>query len=505
MDPNKFDGTTRLLSVKGRLFVLLVVMLLPFIIFSTYKALDINKRLEEETKTESLKLAQNVAHDIDEYIISTGEALIPIAENENVRAQNYPKVRALLQTIVPKYPFYNVILFVDNDGNIRAAAASGAMTNSEDAKKVNVRDTVCYVRSIRSDGMAVGDFIYSRLTGIPVVHVTYPVHDFAGKRIGFIAAAFDLTKIQNKLMQTRISQGTVISVLDDKGVVIARSADAKSWVGKNLSHETFYTSMLGKTSGTSKLKQPDGITRISGFTIASKVPWFVRVCVDERFIQKEVTRELTNHFALFVPLLLVALLGWLWIGRDVNRLHKMTERLSLIDPLTELWNYRKLSQNLEQELIRARRYKEPLSFIMIDIDYFKHYNDNNGHQLGDETLRTVAMAIRSAVRDTDHVYRYGGEEMCAVLPNTGQEGAAVVAERIRTKVEQTSFQGEAKQPAGKLTVSLGVATYPFHSISKNGLIHSADVALYKAKENGRNRVETCCTDGTSYEPKAASC
>jgi len=504
MDPNNINGNTRLLSVKGRLFVLLVVMLLPFIIFSTYKALDINKRLEEETKTESLKIAQNVGHDIDEYIISTGEALIPIAKNENVRAQNYPKVKALLQEIVPKFPFYNVILFVDNDGNIRAAAASGAMTNSEDAKKVNVSDTVCYKKSIRSDGMAVSDFIYSRLTGIPVVHVTYPVYNFAGKRIGFIAAAFDLTKIQNKLMQTRFAQGTVISVLDDKGVVIARSNDPKKWVGKNLSHEPFYKTMLGKTSGTDTLKYPDGTTIISGFTVASKVPWFVRVCVDERLIQKEVTRELANHFALFVPLLLVALLGWLWIGRDVNRLHKMTERLTLIDPLTELWNYRKLSQNLEQELIRAKRYKEPLSFIMIDIDYFKQYNDNNGHQLGDEALRTVAEVMRSAVRDSDLVYRYGGEEMCAVMPNTDKEGATVVAERIRAKVEQSTFQGESKQPTGKLTISLGVATYPFDSISKEGLINSADVALYKAKENSRNRVETCSGNGTSYELKTAS-
>jgi diguanylate cyclase (GGDEF)-like protein len=219
------------------------------------------------------------------------------------------------------------------------------------------------------------------------------------------------------------------------------------------------------------------------------VPWFVKVCVDQKIIHAEVMRELANHFALFVPLLLVALFGWLWIGRDVNQLHKMTERLSLIDPLTELWNYRKLSHNLEQEISRARRYKEPLSFIMIDIDYFKQYNDNNGHQLGDEALCSAAQAILSAVRDTDLVYRYGGEEMCAVLPNTDKAGARAVAERMRATVEKAVFTGEKKQPAGKLTISLGVATYPYDSISKEGLINSADIALYKAKEKGRNTVE----------------
>lgn len=478
-------------------------MLLPFIIFSAYKALDINSRLEEDTKTGNLKVAQNVAHDVDESIISTGEVLIPIANNENVRAQNYPKVRALLQTIVPKYPFYNVMLFVDLNGNIRAAAASGAMTKSEDAKKVNVRDTVCYVKSVRSDGMAVGDFIYSRLTGIPVVHVTYPAYNFAGKKIGFVAAAFDLTKIQNKLMQRRLSPGTVISVLDDKGVVIARSDDPKKWVGKDVSKEAFFKLISGKKFGTDKTKRPDGSTRVFGFTVASKVPWYVIVCVDDKTIRSEVAHELVNHFALFVPLLLVALFGWIWIGRDVNRLHKMTEQLSLLDPLTDLWNYRKLTQNLEAELVRARRYKEQLSFVMIDIDYFKQYNDNNGHQLGDEALCSVAKAICSAVRDSDLVYRYGGEEMCAVLPNTDKDGAIVVAERMRLKIEETSFRGEGKQPSGKLTVSIGVATYPFDSISKEGLINSADIALYKAKEKGRNRVEAYGDSDASHAWKTA--
>lgn len=500
MSPKKISKQIESLSLKSRLFVLLLLTLLPFISFSIYKALDIYGRLESDVQTENLKIAKTIAHDIDEYITATGEVLVPISKNEHVRNQNYPAVEAYFREVVPQYPYYHLIAFVDTEGNVRAAAMSDIMANSEDAERIqlNVKDTACYVRGIKSGGISIGDFMYSKLTGIPVVHVTYPVFDYSGKRIGFVAAAFDLTKIQKKIMRVNSDKPVIISVVDEKGVYIARNTEPGEWVGKGISSTERFKEMLGKSGGTYKAISSDKTTRVYGFATTSLAPWYVRAGVNYSFIQMEVKKELLNHFAVFVPFFLVALLGWIWIGRDVDMLHRRTEYLTLVDPLTELWNCRKLDHDFCRELSLAKRQRGLLAFAMIDIDHFKQYNDHNGHPLGDEALRNVAEILRETVRDTDLVYRYGGEEMCVILPNTDKEGAALVLERIREEVEKAYFIGEENQPSGKLTISIGFATYPIDSISKEGLIKSADNALYRAKESGRNRVEAA-DEGEHWE------
>ncbi len=497
MSPGKISERLESLSLQNRMFILLIVMLLPFISFFTYKAFDINERLETESQSENLKLAKTVAHDIDEFINSTGDVLIPITKNKYFRGQDYPAATAYLEELVPEYPFYHLFAFVDLDGNVKAVAMSSIMAKSEDAKnvQVNVKDTACYMRGVKSKGISIGDFMYSKYTGMPVVHVTYPVFDYSNKRIGFVAAAFDLTKIQNKIMQINTDKHIVISIVDDKGVYIARNRDPRRWVGKSIANTDRYKLILGKTEGMYKTQSSDNTLRIYSFSTTSNAPWFVRVGIDQKYILEQVRKELVNYGLLFAPFLLVAILGWLWIGRDVNKLHKKTEYLTLVDPLTGLWNCRKLDQDFCRELSFARRHKEQLSFAMIDIDHFKNYNDNYGHPVGDNALRTVSEVIRDAVRDTDLVYRYGGEEICVLLPRTDTAGAALVCERIRDDVEKTRFSGEEKQPSGKLTISIGYATYPHDSISKEGLIKSADTALYKAKNNGRNRVEAYETSG----------
>lgn len=486
------NGNSSHITLNRRLYILLFVMVVPFIVFSTYRAVDITGRLEEEAQMESLMLAKGVARSVDDYIISTGEALVSIAGNENVRAQDYPKVNEFLKTIQPKYPFYHLIAFVDVKGNVKSVAMTSAFAKSEDAKKLaktlNVSDTACYKRGVASDDLSVGDFMYSKITRMPVVHVTYPVYDFSGNKVGFIAAAFDLTRIQERLMESGIPDYVEIGAISDNGVVIARNREPEKFIGKDVSKEKVFTNMLGKTEGIDKVRSPDGAVRAFGFASASMVPWHVRAGVDTAHIQKKVRAELVHHFAIFIPLLLVALFGWYWIGRDVKRLHRKIAQLSLIDSLTKLWNYRKFHEDLEHEISRSKRYGKELSLLMIDIDHFKHYNDNNGHQAGDKALYDVSQVILKSIRAVDSVYRCGGEEICVILPETGRIVAALVAERIRAEIEGTYFPGEESQPLGKLSVSVGVATYPHDSISKEGLINCADVALYRAKEKGRNRV-----------------
>ncbi|HHN47010.1 MAG TPA: diguanylate cyclase [Planctomycetes bacterium] len=165
-----------------------------------------------------------------------------------------------------------------------------------------------------------------------------------------------------------------------------------------------------------------------------------------------------------------------------------TARLAITDGLTGLYNHRYFQDRLERELRHAREVSDCVSLLMIDIDFFKVYNDLNGHIAGDVALREVAETIRSNVKEGDVAARYGGEEFAVIMCDTRKEDAAGAAERIRLAVEGVSFPSEEVLPTGNLTVSVGVAEFPQDAHDRTGLIAHADRALYVAKRSGRNRV-----------------
>jgi diguanylate cyclase (GGDEF)-like protein len=162
--------------------------------------------------------------------------------------------------------------------------------------------------------------------------------------------------------------------------------------------------------------------------------------------------------------------------------------LSYTDGMTGLHNYRFFTLRLREEIARARRNQMPVSLLIMDVDYFKNYNDTLGHPAGDEVLRQLSAILKHTVRDNDIVARYGGEEFAIILPSTGGKGARALAERIRKKVEQHKFPNEEVQPGGTLTISIGGAIYPDDAVIMEDLIVAADRALYTAKAQGRNRV-----------------
>jgi len=166
-------------------------------------------------------------------------------------------------------------------------------------------------------------------------------------------------------------------------------------------------------------------------------------------------------------------------------LYKSTQHLSITDGLTGLYNHRHFQEQLGVEVKRAQRYDLNLSLIMIDLDHFKKFNDNYGHLEGDSLLRKISQILKSSLRETDFVARYGGEEFGVILPETNKEGASVAAERVRKTISEQTF-GEV---GAKMTVSLGVASYPDDACLRADLIKKADEALYRAKREGRNR--TC--------------
>jgi diguanylate cyclase (GGDEF)-like protein len=161
--------------------------------------------------------------------------------------------------------------------------------------------------------------------------------------------------------------------------------------------------------------------------------------------------------------------------------------MSITDPLTGLHNRRYLEARLTEELSRSKRYDYPLSFMMIDIDDFKLYNDGNGHQAGDRALEITAQCLRAALRKVDVASRYGGEEFSILLPQTTLEEAGVIADRIRRKINSTEFTHGKSQPLGAVTVSIGLSAFSRSLDSSEAIVRAADRALYHAKRHGKNR------------------
>ena len=181
------------------------------------------------------------------------------------------------------------------------------------------------------------------------------------------------------------------------------------------------------------------------------------------------------------------------------QLYKEVLDLSAIDGLTGLYNHRFFQQRLGDEVARAARYARPVSLLFCDIDDFKLYNDRNGHAAGDDVLATLGQIFRNdggggelliAFRESDVRARYGGEEFAVILPETPFDRARSKAERLREAVAQTRFPRAEGQPHGRLTMSIGISEYPRHAGDKNLLVETADQAMYRAKQLGKNRVES---------------
>ena len=183
----------------------------------------------------------------------------------------------------------------------------------------------------------------------------------------------------------------------------------------------------------------------------------------------------------------VMLSTWAAVALENMRLAENVERLAVTDDLTQVYNFRFLKTALRREIKRAGRFRQELALAMIDVDNLKGYNDRHGHLRGSFLLKEIAGLLAAQVRSFDLVAKYGGDEFTLILPQTDREGAMVVGERVRAAVKGHTFPLAL---TGQITVSVGVAVFPHDASDASGLIQASDRALYHAKQQGRNRVET---------------
>jgi diguanylate cyclase (GGDEF)-like protein len=196
-----------------------------------------------------------------------------------------------------------------------------------------------------------------------------------------------------------------------------------------------------------------------------------------------------RHWSIDDISLIESLADQISVAIENAELHLEQERQAITDGLTGIANRRSFSKTLLREFERAKRYEQSLSLIVLDLDYLKVINDSFGHQVGDEAIRTVAQVLKQSSRAIDLAARYGGEEFCLLLPNTELAMAEQLAERLKKLISDIHLEGP-----GHISASLGIASYPLHANDSDALFRAADVALYQAKQEGRNRVKVAKPD-----------
>ncbi len=475
-----------LITALGASTVALVTVMIGFILF-------VKHRFALETgKSNTLLISGLVANQADRTLSGIEQLLLSIDSSLDLTGcadrPHAPEVRRLLMKHREHNPFLMDILILNPGGTIIHWTGNGT------PPEVGDRDYGTAHTGGNHPGMFVGAPKISR------------VHDnrwFFGASIGIRNPSGELARVvvgivdlePFHLMFTGLSypnEATLILAHGD-GTLVTRNPSHHAVVGRKVKEIKAFWDTGRKTGSGRGVSPLDGMERMVSFTRVSDYPLLAGGSFSMNTILKEWHEDLVGY-SLMGGLLVLSMGGMLWF--TVKRQQALVEnqrklfKMAATDPLTGLYNRRYFMPLAEKEFERAARYGDPFSILMMDIDHFKEVNDRFGHRTGDRVLISLSAVITSVCRASDLLCRYGGEEFVALLPATNLDGAVSTGEKIRARIGAEAFD-TGEEPLG-LTISVGVASFRKNDVSMDRLLNRADEALYKAKEQGRNRV---CSQG----------
>jgi diguanylate cyclase (GGDEF)-like protein len=336
------------------------------------------------------------------------------------------------------------------------------------------------------------DVIISKIDTRPTIAVARGMNDKDGHFNGIVSALVDLDHLQSIFGSLQVGEQGLIALRrsDDNKLVLRYPLRANEFNKPVISALTKRIEM-GEKSGTARFFSPvDNVVRVVFFRVLTDYPFYVIVGGAEADIFAHWRRD--TLWTILATVMLLALVGLglrkLWQAELHLRIAiQKLDRVAHIDILTNLPNRRNFMTRTEQELLRTLRYGGGLSMLMMDVDNFKTINDRYGHKIGDIVLKELADVCRKALREVDIIGRIGGEEFAFALPNTGLTQGIELAERLRIMVEKTVVKTEQGKSI-QFTVSIGATTLTDDISDVDILLNQADIALYEAKHNGRNRV-----------------
>ncbi|MHB9796460.1 sensor domain-containing diguanylate cyclase [Pseudomonas sp. MT3] len=489
--------------------LLLSIISLTLAVATAWELWAARERILAKAYTHNLNLTQALDTYVEGIVTQSSMLLLGLAErleNDGSEPAQLERLRHLVQRQQPLFNQLDGIVVYDASGTWLMSSSGDIPSGASSAD----RTFFIHHRDTPSTDAYIGEPIRSRYNGQWVITVSRRYNHPDGRFAGVISATLGVENFLQLFGKIDIGRHGAIGVATSNGQVLVRYPFRPGDMGRVLSRSPIFTqyrdiTSVGTATFTSSL---DGIERLYAFRKNERYPLVTSVALGKDEVlaawYTDALRTVSIALGLLMVIVIIGCLMILAIKRRIGaeallvaareellRANRQLEVLASRDPLTALRNRRSFDDHLAAELRRAHRERTPLGLLLIDIDYFKRFNDTYGHPAGDDCLRCIGRLLADNVRRPgDLTARYGGEELAVILPNTDGDGARAVAEQILQHLWQSNLP-HVGSPFGRVTASIGIATLPPGSdASAAALIGAADQALYRAKAAGRNRLDS---------------
>ena len=462
-----------------------------------------------ESEVTSDNMSRSLARHADDTFKAADTSLLGLSERVLVDGTSpaaLERLHRLLMLRVKELPQLQGLAIFDKDG-LRIV---NSLPNKDEYGSSADREYFLFHRTNSNPGPHIGTPFQARSSGDWVIPLSRRLDSADGQFAGVVLATIHVKYFVNFYQTFDIGQHGAIALILDNGIQIARRPLLPDSLGRDMSKGPLYALYKhGNGNGSAMLKSTqDGVERLNGYRRLNYYPIFITTALSKDEILASWQRlAIVRAILTLCIVAVITLLGLRLVRQIKMRIHAeqearnardalqdlnvTLEKLAQQDGLTGLANRRKFDQAIDHALSRAKQSATPLAMILIDVDYFKKFNDLYGHVAGDECLRQVAAVIKaSEQRSNDLAARYGGEEFAVLLPDTNLDGALVVAESIRKALHALKIE-HVGNTAGIVTVSAGidVLTSITEKDSAASFVSAADAALYGAKASGRDRIQ----------------
>lgn len=493
-------------SLRKSLLALLVLITAVLIVAVAWNIRHQYELRKQETTISVTNMSKAIAQHAEDTINNADSLISGIVEMVESRGGkiDLDRMYRYLSLNQSEHPELHGLFIYDREGRwvVNSRSRVPASLNNAD------REYFQFHRTFADRGPHVGPPIKSRSTGERIITVSRRINDANGDFAGVVLATVSVLYFKDFYETFDIGDEGAIFLATDSGELLTRRPfdEGKGWT--DIRNGPVFQEYLsnGPAGSAMLMSRMDNITRLYAYRHLPAYPVLVAVGLS----RKEIFASWRGESVRLAVFALIAILSLWMVGLRLmtqmklheensqalkeakEKLEQKNEELASIalqDGLTNLANRRRFDTVLHTEFGRAIRNEKSIALLMVDVDYFKKFNDSYGHLEGDECLRKVAAALaKGAVRPGDFVARYGGEEFALILPATDAQGAMVVADRVRIAVESSGLP-HAGSTHGVVTISIGVGVlFPEQGQSPDRLVKRADEALYMAKGKGRNTV-----------------
>ncbi|MBK5395910.1 GGDEF domain-containing protein [Pseudomonas sp. TH39(2020)] len=436
--------------------------------------------------------AEDAIRQVDVLTAALGERV----EGDGLQRINVPRIHKLLVQQSKIMPQLHGLFIYGADGQwiVTDKEVTPEPANNAD------RDYFQYHRTHNDRNVRIGEVIRSRSTDDLIIPISRRINNPDGSFAGVLLGTIKVSYFVGYYGDFKIDDKGALVLAMRSGTILVRRPFIASVVGKSLAKSEIFKRYLPTSNeGVAEVKAViDDTERLYGYRALTTYPLVVEAGLSRESITAPWRRDLLKTgFVLVFLIAVLAVFGLIVLSqlrqrmvmeRELRLAHQAMRSMALTDSLTGLGNRRRLDSALLDEIRLAKRRGSSLSLIMLDVDYFKRYNDKYGHTGGDDCLSAVGGAIQQAVkRPGDLAVRYGGEEFTVLLPNTDSAGAKQVAQDILEAIRSLNIE-HSEHPLGKVTASAGITTSQpsIEEVTPATLLKSADAQLYSAKQRGRN-------------------